>query len=230
MFASEHLHMRVDDLITASQTHPRLYTVPRVGMAPKHLAVIALSLVLAGCGTMATVNREPATGYRGKMIYSGVRHDIKYIFERTDCTIPFLVPVTSLIDLPFSLLADTLCLPYTVYRGISDPRIIYVHIPGLPDGGYHLGSDVKSEERWCVTRSNICSVLTNIHGRSNSVWVRVYGKGPECAEDFGIIYKTVNSNAALLLYLPPHGEERNLMTEYLKSKNSATNPATVAPR
>lgn len=79
----------------------------------------ALVCLLGGCGTIFDA------GTTGPRIYGGLRTDVETIrggapgshLEATP-----LLRVASALDLPFSLAADTLILPYTIFNELtSDP-------------------------------------------------------------------------------------------------------------
>ncbi len=79
----------------------------------------ALACLLGGCGTIFDA------GTKGPRIYGGVRTDVETIGggdpgSHLDAT-PIL-RIASALDLPFSLAADTLILPYTIFNELtSDP-------------------------------------------------------------------------------------------------------------
>ena len=86
-------------------------------MKSRMAVVIPLAVIagLSGCGTAAnTVLLWPEEG--GKRAYGGVRADWEMIRERGEDgnSGKASVPVLAAIDLPFSLVADTITLPYIV--------------------------------------------------------------------------------------------------------------------
>jgi len=90
------------------------------------------SLALSGCGTVHTVlqNDEDAARSLRKQktycqsiprIYSGLAYDFCVLNAPPDPT-GFLVPLV-LLDLALSGIADTMSLPYTIYRHASDGNL-----------------------------------------------------------------------------------------------------------
>lgn len=90
------------------------------------------SLALSGCGTVHTVlqNDEDAARSLRKQktycqsiprIYSGLAYDFCVLNAPPDPT-GFLVPLV-LLDLALSGVADTMSLPYTIYRQASDGNL-----------------------------------------------------------------------------------------------------------
>lgn len=105
----------------------------------KTQAMVLAALMLAGCGTVQTVVRsdDVATkslkerkSYCGAVprIYSGVTYDFCYLNapleNGIDAQTHTTVPVVVLVDAVISGVADTLLLPYTVYRQQADGSII----------------------------------------------------------------------------------------------------------
>lgn len=85
----------------------------------------ALSLVLAGCGTVSTVLQDDASAAQGlrkqktycqsiPRVYSGLAYDFCVLNAPPDPT-GMLVPFV-LLDLALSGVLDTAVLPYTLYR------------------------------------------------------------------------------------------------------------------
>ncbi|KPG95240.1 hypothetical protein AEQ67_21710 [Pseudomonas sp. RIT-PI-q] len=92
----------------------------------------ALSLVLAGCGTVSTVLQDDAAAAQGlrkqktycqsiPRVYSGLAYDFCVLNAPPDPT-GILVPFV-LLDLALSGLLDTAVLPYTLYRQGVDGNI-----------------------------------------------------------------------------------------------------------
>lgn len=92
----------------------------------------ALSLVLAGCGTVSTVLQDDATAAQGlrkqktycqsiPRVYSGLAYDFCVLNAPPDPT-GILVPFV-LLDLALSGVLDTAVLPYTLYRQGVDGNI-----------------------------------------------------------------------------------------------------------
>jgi uncharacterized protein YceK len=78
-------------------------------------------LLLAGCGTLLDA-------WNDSRIYGGVRIDVETVAgigpaDHVEASIP--LRVLSVLDLPLSLVADTLILPYTVTLALLEPRRPY---------------------------------------------------------------------------------------------------------
>lgn len=73
------------------------------------LTLLASLLTCTGCGTMIAFDRIPAAypGCRPGLVYAGTMTDISYGPN----------VIVSVLDIPLSLIADTLLLPYTVSAG-----------------------------------------------------------------------------------------------------------------
>jgi uncharacterized protein YceK len=79
------------------------------------IAIAFLTLLGSGCGTVAnTVWFIPEEG--GKRVYGGVKVDLQVAREALERPVPGkpLAGLWCLIDLPFSLVGDTITLPYTI--------------------------------------------------------------------------------------------------------------------
>jgi uncharacterized protein YceK len=98
----------------------------------KFLALGVLSSALSGCGSVSTVlqgDADAARDLRKKKtycqsiprVYSGVAFDFCTLNAPPDPT-GMLAPFV-LFDLPLSAMFDTLSLPYTVYRQITDSNL-----------------------------------------------------------------------------------------------------------
>ncbi|MBK5352891.1 YceK/YidQ family lipoprotein [Pseudomonas sp. TH41] len=95
----------------------------------------ALSLVLAGCGTVTTVLQDDTAATQSlrrqktycqsiPRVYSGLAHDFCLLHAAPDPT-GFLVPFV-LLDMTLSGVLDTVVLPYTIYRqGVDGSLRIY---------------------------------------------------------------------------------------------------------
>ena len=72
----------------------------------------ALALLLAAAAGCMTIDTQTDEGYTGPRTYSGVRKDMGIL---PDALLSFAIPWVgiSLVDLPFSFLADTVILPVT---------------------------------------------------------------------------------------------------------------------
>jgi uncharacterized protein YceK len=97
---------------------------------------VALAFALAfasGCMTIDTLNDE---GYDGPRTYSGVRKDMA-IFPDAFLSLSFPWMGITLVDFPFSLIADTVILPVTIPReaerqkGLADEARVDTERPGV---------------------------------------------------------------------------------------------------
>jgi len=85
----------------------------------KIIIFIIFLFALSGCSTFATVsagkNSQNFDCSRGSFprVYSGVINDWKFLTSDT------AGGGVAIIDMPFSLVADTLVLPYTIYMQVS---------------------------------------------------------------------------------------------------------------
>ncbi|MET1077284.1 MAG: YceK/YidQ family lipoprotein [Pseudomonas sp.] len=78
---------------------------------------VVVAGLLSGCSTVAETFSDPPR-CPGRLAYCGTQVDALLISAATDQdagVLRALWPI-ALIDLPFSLVADTLILPYTLYR------------------------------------------------------------------------------------------------------------------
>lgn len=106
------------ETLNSDAMHPRLPSLQpprRVGAMQWLVALLGLGLVLVinvvgpGCGTLLNQN---GVGNRTRP-YGGVRNDFLLMAEKP-ATIPVFV-----VDLPFCIVGDTLCLPSDLWR--NDP-------------------------------------------------------------------------------------------------------------
>jgi len=77
-----------------------------------------VALLCHGCGTMASHDGSPMGINRG--VYRGVRYDCDAIAHADGCaagSAPFYA-----IDMPLSLAADTICLPFDVLTLVMKPE------------------------------------------------------------------------------------------------------------
>jgi len=77
-----------------------------------------------GCGSIGSLNEDwENSGYNdraSRILYSGVRADLKFCLEPGDCMVsPGLIRAIMLVDMPFCVCADSICLPYTIYRRLA---------------------------------------------------------------------------------------------------------------
>lgn len=82
------------------------------------IAFLLALFLLTGCSSIFTHTSDSG----GPIVYRGTRHDIKELVSapyQYEC-IPHEVTVLAcFIDLPFSFVVDTLCLPYDIYKAAT---------------------------------------------------------------------------------------------------------------
>ena len=69
------------------------------------------ALALGGCGTIHNLTNDPR-------IYGGVREDVNEMGDTGPCSVGFVL----VFDLPFSLVLDTACLPFTLVYELVRPE------------------------------------------------------------------------------------------------------------
>jgi hypothetical protein len=138
---------------------------------------------------------------------------------------PLWMKARCLIDLPVSAVADTVCLPYTIYRTAAEPRKIAVLFIRKEDGGpgINLQSDLQSEERHLAPMAEVCSVLSGISGKPGSVEVVVVANNSVPIADFGTLYETITANKTLKWFYMPNAIETDLLAAYRAEKASNNN-------
>ena len=96
------------------------------------IAIGAVALTLSGCGTALTVLQDDSDAARSlrkqktycqsiPRVYSGLAYDFCVLNASPDPTgvlLPFV-----LLDMPLSGVFDTVSLPYTIYRQVTDGNI-----------------------------------------------------------------------------------------------------------
>jgi uncharacterized protein YceK len=100
-------------------------------------------LSMAGCGSISNLSEGPGMHEKNvrTMPYGGVVIDAQVLVEPcTDSNITFFSGVVAvlfgLIDLPFSIVVDTLTLPYTIPKALSYPP---AGSEGAPQRSYNDG-------------------------------------------------------------------------------------------
>lgn len=88
--------------------------------------LILASLLLTGCGTITTLRDDRDPKVR-TYVYSGVRMDCFVLKEIADPDTAYFLPKWMaapfvVVDVPLSVCADTVCLPYTIPKAISVNR------------------------------------------------------------------------------------------------------------
>jgi len=85
--------------------------------------------LLAGCATLETLQQESPRAWNGPersipRLYSGTAFDFVLL--------SFPNESFALLDLPFSLVADTLVLPWTIYTQLARGNLELVHVAEEP--------------------------------------------------------------------------------------------------
>ncbi len=91
-----------------------------IGSVVRSLAILTAAVVISGCGTVLQIDDG-----HGPAIYGGIRFDVRSITKDKDVGIALMMAV----DLPFSLVADTVILPWSVYNEISQGGIEVISLP-----------------------------------------------------------------------------------------------------
>lgn len=84
------------------------------------LLIFAVFIFCSGCSTIVMHSgNDPLVQGQGEGIYSGVRLDSAMLADRTNDGMKDPRPMVvgySIVDLPFSTLADTICLPVDLFH------------------------------------------------------------------------------------------------------------------
>ncbi len=83
------------------------------------VALVIAVLAHTGCGTIAS---RTMPGYDGPWIYSGTVMDVAAVFGGASEGGEGSIAALLIFDVPFSLVADTLLLPLTIYEQITGRR------------------------------------------------------------------------------------------------------------
>ena len=196
------------------------------------LACATVIMSLTGCGTIVSMRED--WDYSGedarpsKIIYSGVREDLHNCFEPGDCPFPGLFRTLMVMDLPFSACADTISLPYTIYRRLTENRRSWRVIDVVfESGGVRIVSLTKTEERNSSTLPEICSALRQINGKPQSVRVNVTAQTTVTVEDYGRLFETIQSNTTLR-FAYQSSAINQISQEYLARRPSTKVPEDAA--
>ncbi|MBL1274914.1 MAG: YceK/YidQ family lipoprotein [Ectothiorhodospiraceae bacterium] len=81
--------------------------------------ILALQLLLQGCSTVATLsanedNFKCDPPFKIPRAYSGVANDYRFLMGKK-----YTDEGLTILDMPFSFIADTIVLPYTIYRQVA---------------------------------------------------------------------------------------------------------------
>lgn len=192
----------------------------------KYLGFIVSIFYLSGCGTIITLIDDSKSTHP-RYIYSGVRNDVPLLSRSKENPLRNFIPLVAL-DIPLSACADTIVLPYTIYRTATEPRKILIvcrsREPGTPS--FLIRYAVKTEDRReRVSLQELCAILSAVSGKPASVEVLLFlGSNNSFLpiDDFGSIYEAITSNSALVLFYRPARDARNLLEAYLEQKKSVS--------
>ncbi len=176
------------------------------------LATGMLLTFAAGCGTIVSLQRDrEESGYTNrnfsgpsKVVYGGVRRDAHLFVNLEDCPAPVLVRIGLVVDLPVCTIADTVCLPYTVYRRLTEHKRAWrrVEVDFYP-GGFHLMSDDDREQRYNATVTELCDILKRITGKKGAVRITVaVHPGSEdvlTSDQYGALLDAIRANPSYTL-------------------------------
>ena len=157
-------------------------------------------------------------------IYSGVRADAGMLCVGGEWAPPWWQKVLLVVDLPLSLCADTIRLPYTIYRAVTESRKIAVWFLAEHDGGpgFIIDSGIQPEQRRTVPANEICAVLKGIRGAPHSVEVVMSDQIGMTVKDVGAFYEVIMANPTLKLCYTPRRSD--LLSEYLTMKDIERQP------
>ena len=189
------------------------------------LEVGASLLILTGCGTVAGLREDARwSGYTGvvakpsRVIYAGVRYDLQALREPGDVPLPGILGALTIIDLHFSACADTLYLPYTIYRRLTESqRAWWVMDVVFTAKGWRLLSSKEDEGRNGLSLPKLCAVLQHITGPPHSARVNVNAEKPLPIADYGKLDETIQANPALKLAYQSD-EITHLQQQYRKER------------
>ena len=80
----------------------------------KVVLLISLAFLSSGCGTVLSI----AEDNQEYLVYGGLRIDSEIAFSSEFFSDMYLARTLAVVDMPLSLVADALCLPYTISRSI----------------------------------------------------------------------------------------------------------------
>jgi uncharacterized protein YceK len=196
-----------------------------LGMVTASCLIVAAGLFLAGCGTIGSISEDlQYSGYNArpsKIIYSGVRGDIHNCINPGDCPVPGLWRALMIADLPFSTCADTICLPYTIYRRLTESRRFFqvVDVVFETDAVRLIWLEKGDVRDSVASLDAVCARLLHMTGRTQSVRVNISANTEVTVTDYGKLYETIQSNKTLRLAFQYPAIE-NLSRRYLAQKKT----------
>jgi hypothetical protein len=144
--------------------------------------------------------------------------------------LPLECLVVGVLDMPVSLLADTVCLPYTIYRTMAEPRKIAIRHISREDGGpaWILESDVPVENRRMVPAREVCTVVRAVQGKPKSVEAVLMADNSVPTSEFKLIYEIILSNPTLTVLYTHNAIETNFMEVCYPDKKDRSNHERVS--
>jgi uncharacterized protein YceK len=100
--------------------------MPKARETVCHGLVLTLAIWMCGCGTLTCLSGDDACAEQAKVpVYCGTRCDATAAFrlaavDDEEFKILRFVAILPVLDLPTSLIADTVCLLYTVPKAVAD--------------------------------------------------------------------------------------------------------------
>lgn len=186
---------------------------------------ITVIIILGHCVFLVFEMNDGHKAMHEQFIYTGVLSEISALGDLAEWTLPWWVQGMIILDLPIMACADTVLLPYTIYRTAVEPRKIAVWFISKEDGGpgFNIDSDRLIEQRHLATLLEVCTVLQHITGQAHSVETILIANNFVSLEDFGVLYETIIANQTLKLFYRPNAIEKDFLTQYLKDKKPSHN-------
>ena len=128
----------------------------------KKILVVLAFLILSGCATILTLDEKE----RGVQVYKGIRADLRFFV---------MIPI-ALFDLPLSLVADTLVLPYTISQQID-----YLYIRRIEDA--IAEGDVESARRLLAAHPTLQTEVDFVPEGDMNITLRLLATRPTLSSD-----------------------------------------------
>jgi uncharacterized protein YceK len=97
----------------------------RIRMKLLTLCLLAITCIcLTGCGTISSLSTNyDKLPQERKYVFSGVKQDVGVAFSsEADNHVPFWIRGGTTVDILFSAVADTYCLPYTIPKAMLEEK------------------------------------------------------------------------------------------------------------
>jgi uncharacterized protein YceK len=182
-------------------------------------------LIFTGCGTISSLQEDwEFSGYNARpstIIYSGVRCEAHNFMETGDCPVPGLFRTILIVDIPLSICADTICLPYTIYRRLTECHRFYqvVDVTFFSTGVQFIWLENGDPRDTMEPLDAICARLRQVNGKPHSVWVNISADTEVSVTDYGKIFETIRSNKTLRL-ANQHPKIETPARQYLTQKKT----------